>query len=393
MSHRCPVQTLWIFPVWVVLIAACSGAPASEPHMQPKANAATGGPHTDLVQAVDVSDDGRRVASAGVDGTVRLWNPESRHLIATMQHDCTNARGETSVYSVSVSPGGTRVAVACPDHVQVWQVSDRDMKLRIPILDKDEVESRYSVEFGPEGELLATAGWETGQGRVRVWKVDSGELQAGVPGYGPVAFDPSGQILAVNLERPPQECKECKKTIVLGQRITQKQQNRLGLYQVQSGTLLRTFDEERRADDDVVFDSTGDFVAATNGTMVTVWRAVSGEEVLSVDLELAGSSPWRDAEPVHAVAFGPEDEYLVVATQSGSAARVSLEDGKTDYLVRRAMDWGSDEEVARPVDYPELFYFREQMFALGPQARLLVTSVGGATVFLGEVGNPMRPLK
>ncbi|MEJ2733209.1 MAG: CHAT domain-containing protein [Anaerolineae bacterium] len=147
--------------------------------------------HTDGVYAVALSPDGKTLASASSDHTVRLWDVDSRQPVGSPL-----TRHDASVMSVAFSPDGQILASGSADGaIILWDVAER-LSLGRPLLGHD-AEVR-SVAFSPDGKLLASA---SSDWTIMLWDVASrqpvGEPLTGHDGgVWSVAFSPDGQILA-----------------------------------------------------------------------------------------------------------------------------------------------------------------------------------------------------
>jgi WD40 repeat protein/serine/threonine protein kinase len=145
--------------------------------------------YTAQVLAVNFAPDGRMLASASPDGSVRLWDVATRRPILSLEGF------EGQVGSLAFTPDGALLAIASNNgRIHLWDVASRRQVASLP----DTVRGK-EIAITPDGKLLASAGYESGP--IKLWDIPTRSQRASLPGSGPwqcVAISPDGRILAAS---------------------------------------------------------------------------------------------------------------------------------------------------------------------------------------------------
>src|SRR5262249_7465291 len=101
--------------------------------------------HSDFVRAVRFSPNGQLIATASLDGTVRIWDLDGFEKLVYRDH-------EDAVHDVAWYPDGTRLASASLDGtVRIWSPEGRTIA-SLP----DHEAPVNAVAWSPDGTLLAS---------------------------------------------------------------------------------------------------------------------------------------------------------------------------------------------------------------------------------------------
>ena len=143
---------------------------------------------TNKIRGVDVSPDGRLIATADNEESVTLWDVDHGTPIRRMQGH------RRLVSSVAFSPDGGRVASASWDQTaKVWDVATGQEVVTL----RGHMRSVLCVAFSPDGTRLATGSDDQ---TVKLWDAATGEevltLRSHTGVVSSVAFSPDGRLLA-----------------------------------------------------------------------------------------------------------------------------------------------------------------------------------------------------
>ncbi len=250
----------------------------------------------DRAIAVAIDPTGRSVAAGMRDGRVVLWTPAVNQ---TLPQTLGVHRGQ--INGLAFSPDGKLLASVSEDGLRLWDMTAAGRPMPTPALPEAQ-EGAYSVAFSPDGRGLAL-GSDTGQVR-RIEFTASGWQGGNSVDIGPdegrlvraVAFSPDGAWLAAGAEKGL----VALWNLTTGDRVVSK------LHNDQVTAIAFSPDSRRLA-------------STSRDRSVRLWDVASRSPVAS---PLIGHSDW-----VTGVAFSPDGERLVTTGADGKTILWRTEPG------------------------------------------------------------------
>jgi WD40 repeat protein len=286
-GHTDPVNSVAFSPDGRMLASGCQDNTVKLWDVSTRQELATLNGHTNSVFSVAFSPDGKTIASGGADNTVKLWNASTRQELATLKGHAS------SINTLAFSPDGKTIASGSTDTtVKLWDVSTRQELTTL----KGHASFINTLALSPDGKTIASGSEDN---TVKLWDVSTRQELATLKGHADyvfsLAFSPDG------------------KTIVTG-----SEDNKVKLWDVSTRQELVTFNGHASYVRSVAFSPDGKTIASGSADKtVKLWDASTGQELASLN---------GHTNSVFSLAFSPDGKMLA----SGSADKtVKLWDAST----------------------------------------------------------------
>lgn len=246
--------------------------------------------HSESILAIEFSPDGKVVASASMDGTVKLWLRATGQLLRTLPIS------PYWVYSVAFSPSGALLATGDGDNtVQVWEVSAG----RRLWAAEGHARAVKTVGFSRDGSRLFSRGAD---GSVSIWDPATGQKSPSAGGNGAIPgldFVPFARLEARSLD---------------GRWLARPQGQNIEIIEERSGRVMATISSPPVAVRSVAPSPDGKLIAAgLNSGDVILWDTNRGLPIRSLPAHV-GSGEWRG---VHSLGFNAGGTSLLTSGQDG----------------------------------------------------------------------------
>lgn len=299
--------------------------------------------HTDWLTDVDISEDGRYLATTGYDNSIKLWDAETGQALKTFTGHSRAVNG------VAFSPDGTRLASVSNDgFVFVYDIATGE---RLAVMNANDGPGR-AVVFSPDNLHIAVA---NGDSTVRVWNTETRRSLYRLFGHDAavqdVAFNFDGTVLASAGEdgrsiiwdmetggpiyslTPDEEPEDTPSATAIdfspdGSRIITAYDDGVSrVWDYKNEGLLFNLIGHASTVFDAAFSPDGRLMATSSGDSTTkVWDAETGQALYT----LSGHNG-----PVTAVTFSPNSQRIATASQDSTAKLWNSEAGLDVLILSR----------------------------------------------------------
>ena len=305
--------------------------------------------HSDSVEVLAFSPDGKLLASSSNDAVIKIWDVNSGDLVKTLEGH------SDSVEVLAFSPDGKFLVSGSNDKtIKIWDVNNGKVVKTL-----EGLSFVRSVVFLPDERLLAVN--ERGE-TIEIWDVYSSKVIKTLDGHSDylssIVFSPDGKLLA---------CGSWYKNIKI--------------WDVNNGNLVGTFDKDETFINSLAFSPDGKFLAAgthegiiryPDSTGLSKIPAGDAIYILDVDKNKIVKTLEEYANSVISIAFSPDGEFL--------ASVVYIHD--YEHCTYRITIWNINSEESIKI-YERDINFKSLVFS--PDGKFLAAGSYSGTIKIWKV--------
>jgi WD40 repeat protein len=245
--------------------------------------------HEESVYSISFSPDGKVLASASHDQTIKLWHLSSRKEFRTLS-------GDLFVFDVAFSHDGNLLASGNGDHtVKLWEVHSCT-ELRTLEAHSGNV---AAVVFVPNTQMLISGSWDY---TIKIWNTKTGNRIRTLNGHTSLvnclAISSNGHALASG-----------------------SHDKSIKLWSLKTGQEMLSLNGHESSVNTIAFSPNGELLAsASDDRTIKMWNLKTGQIIHSFDGFLSA---------INSVCFSPDGQYLASAGDDKTIKIWSMESGKT----------------------------------------------------------------
>ncbi|MBI3866716.1 MAG: PQQ-binding-like beta-propeller repeat protein [Planctomycetia bacterium] len=331
--------------------------------------------HWGWIFHVAVTPNGRRLVTAGRDGTARIWD-------ASTGKELNCLTDLDSINGIAISPDGKLLATAASERSPktTTQLTLWDLESGIAQRTIQGENFGTSAAFSPDGTRVAAAGmgiahiWDVSTGQELLKIVAHGELRSVMYGIPEIAFSPDGQVLLTSGFGPAAPGKRMGETVKFwnahtGELLDQLDGRAAPKPFLKDGTMIlrradgavihwdpknkleiRRFSDPREnvgiprisPDESLVAVTASEYSEMTGRHLLNVWELATGKKLFEND---------RLSTTVNALAFTSDSRSVMTGAQDGrlrfwnARSGKSTQAGDDKYEIALAVAFSPDEKT------------------------------------------------